>query len=105
MEIVFAMLSAKLIFVLAIVGSKLIAINGQFGFGRPFFGNSGGSQGGFSNQNTNFQQHRGGSFGVIAGFGTGGSSTSFSNQNNGAGKHNHLIFISTCSFNNLAANV
>lgn len=81
------MLSTKLIALLFIIGCKLTAINGQFGFGgRPFFGNSGGSQGGFSNQNTNFQQHRGGSFGVIAGFGTGGSSTSFNNQNTGAGK-------------------
>lgn len=87
----FAMLSAKFIFLLAIVGSKLTAINGQFGFGRPFFGNSGGAQGGFSNQNTNFQQHRGGSFGVIAGFGSGGSSTSFSNQNNGGGKYHHFF--------------
>lgn len=88
------MLSTKLIFLLAILGCKLTALNGQFGFNRPFFGNSGsgfGNQGGFSNQNTNFQQHRGGSFGVIAGFGSGGSSTSFNNQNSGAGNYLHLF--------------
>lgn len=80
------LLSIKLIFLFAIVGSKLTVINGQFGFGGPFFQNSQGAQGGFSNQNTNFQQHRGGSFGVVAGFGSGGSSTSFNQQNSNGGK-------------------
>lgn len=88
----FTMLSAKLIYFFVIfIGSNLTAINGQFGFGGgPFFG---GNSGGFNNQNTDFQQHRGGQFGVIAGFGSGGSSTSF-NQNSGSGNYIHYSFFS-----------
>ena len=82
------MFSTKLFFLLAIIGSELTVINGQFGFGGPFgFGNSAGAQGGFSNQNTNFQQHRGGTFGVVAGFGSGSSSTNFNQQNSGGGNY------------------
>lgn len=88
------MLSIKLIFLLTIVGSKLTVINGQFGgFGTPFFSNSQGAQGGFNNQNTDFHQHRGGSFGVVAGFGTGGSTTNFNQQNSGGGNYHYF-----CSF-------
>lgn len=79
------MFSCKLTCLLAIISLHLTLINGQFGgFGVPFL-NAGGSQGGFQNQNTNFQQHRGGSFGTIAAFGSGGSSTNFNQQNSGAG--------------------
>lgn len=79
------MLSFKLFCLFIIIGGNLTVINGQFGFDNPFFGNSGGAQGGFTNQNTNFEHHRGGAFGVVAGFGTGGSSTNFNQQNSGAG--------------------
>lgn len=87
------MLSIKLIYMFIIIGGNLAVINGQFGFGStPFFGNAGGAQGGFTNQNTNFQQHRGGAFGVLAGFGAGGSSTNFNQQNSGAGSNCFYFF-------------
>lgn len=79
------MFSCKLIFLSVILSFHLTLINGQFGgFGVPFL-NAGGSQAGFNNQNTNFNSHRGGSFGVIAGFGSGGQSTNFNQQNSGGG--------------------
>lgn len=53
------MLSVKLILLFVIVGCNLTIINGQFGFNRPFGFNSGGADGGFTNQNTNFNQNRG----------------------------------------------
>lgn len=77
---------------LAIFATHLTLVYGQFGgpffpnpAGGQFFQNSGGSSGGFSNQNTNFQQNRGGSFGVIAAIGSGGSSTNFQQQNSNGG--------------------
>lgn len=91
------MLSTKLTFLLVIIGCcNLSVINGQFGFSRPFFQNSQGAQGGFTNQNTNFNQHRGGSFGVVAELGSGQSSTNFQQHNSGAG--NHCYFVCLFSF-------
>lgn len=75
---------------LAIFATHLTLVCGQFGGffpnrGRPFFSNAGGSSGQFSNQNTNFQQSNGGSFGVIEAFGSGHSNTNFQQQNSNAG--------------------
>lgn len=83
-------MSVKLILLFVFVGCNL-TVHGQFGFNRPFFSN--GAEGGFTNQNTNFQQHRGGSFGVVAGFGTAGSSTNFNQQNSGAGELLNYSFL------------
>lgn len=90
-------MSSKKLCSLVVIGAlHLTLINAQFhrfgsGFGSGFgssispFLNAGGSSGGFSNQNTNFQQSQGGSFGAVAAFGSGSSSTNFQQHNQNAG--------------------
>lgn len=74
------MISFNLRFCLLIVflAYDLTPINAQFGGFLPS------QSGGFSSQNTNFNQNRRG-FGVIAGFG-GSSNTNFNSQNTQAGE-------------------
>lgn len=87
------MYSHKLTCLFFVIAVRLTLINAQgFGggfaplpFGRPSFLNAGGSSGAFNNQNTNFQQNRGSSFGISA-FGQSGSNTNFQQQNANGGE-------------------